>query len=189
MSGAFWGSVPHSGRIRSSNLRGAFNVGNLLIYKMERGKYQSVRRSMSSNFPRSLSSNFPRSLSLPLHRPLRLPANRFGSSSRGWIQIGSEPQEDSINPPLGMANGPSQRCSISKRADSFSSTCGAGGNSDSLTLTLRFRGPCFSACTLIIAVVPKERLCFGDYGAPASPPCLSALRCNFITERVPIRSQ
>jgi len=27
MSGAFWGAVPHSGRIRSANLRGAFKVG------------------------------------------------------------------------------------------------------------------------------------------------------------------
>jgi hypothetical protein len=27
------------------------------------------------------------------------------------------------------------------------------------------RGPCFSACTMIMAVVPKERLCFGDYAS------------------------
>jgi hypothetical protein len=26
---------------------------------------------------------------------------------------------------------------------------------------IEIRGPCFSACTLIMAVVPKERLCFG----------------------------
>jgi hypothetical protein len=30
---------------------------------------------------------------------------------------------------------------------------------------VEIRGPCFSACTLIIAVVPKERLCFGDYAS------------------------
>jgi hypothetical protein len=30
---------------------------------------------------------------------------------------------------------------------------------------VEIRGPCFSACTLIIAVVPKQRLCFGDYAS------------------------
>jgi hypothetical protein len=30
---------------------------------------------------------------------------------------------------------------------------------------VEIRGPCFSACTLIIAVVPKERLCFGGYAS------------------------
>jgi hypothetical protein len=30
---------------------------------------------------------------------------------------------------------------------------------------IEIRGPCFSACTLIMAVVPKERLCFGDYAS------------------------
>ena len=30
---------------------------------------------------------------------------------------------------------------------------------------VEIRGPCFSACTLIIAVVPKEQLCFGDYAS------------------------
>jgi hypothetical protein len=30
---------------------------------------------------------------------------------------------------------------------------------------VEIRGPCFSACTLIVAYVPKERLCFGDYAS------------------------
>jgi hypothetical protein len=27
------------------------------------------------------------------------------------------------------------------------------------------RGPCFSACTMVVAYVPKERLCFGEYAS------------------------
>ena len=30
---------------------------------------------------------------------------------------------------------------------------------------VEIRGPCFSACTLIVAYVPKQRLCFGDYAS------------------------
>ena len=30
---------------------------------------------------------------------------------------------------------------------------------------VEIRGPCFSACTLIVGYVPKERLCFGDYAS------------------------
>jgi hypothetical protein len=30
---------------------------------------------------------------------------------------------------------------------------------------VEIRGPCFSACTLVMSVVPKERLCFGDYAS------------------------
>jgi hypothetical protein len=30
---------------------------------------------------------------------------------------------------------------------------------------VEIRGPCFSACTLLMAAVPKERLCFGDYAS------------------------
>ena len=30
---------------------------------------------------------------------------------------------------------------------------------------VEIRGPCFSACTLIVAYVPKERLWFGDYAS------------------------
>jgi len=31
--------------------------------------------------------------------------------------------------------------------------------------SVEIRGPCFSACTMIVAYVPKERLCFGDYAS------------------------
>ena len=30
---------------------------------------------------------------------------------------------------------------------------------------IEIRGPCFSACTLVMTTVPKERLCFGDYAS------------------------
>src|SRR5215831_12434092 len=30
---------------------------------------------------------------------------------------------------------------------------------------VEIRGPCFSACTMIMAVIAKERLCFGDYAS------------------------
>jgi hypothetical protein len=30
---------------------------------------------------------------------------------------------------------------------------------------VEIRGPCYSACTLIVGYVPKERLCFGDYAS------------------------
>jgi hypothetical protein len=30
---------------------------------------------------------------------------------------------------------------------------------------VEIRGPCFSACTLVMSVVPKERICFGDHAS------------------------
>jgi hypothetical protein len=30
---------------------------------------------------------------------------------------------------------------------------------------VEIRGPCFSACTLIVGYVPKERICFGDHAS------------------------
>jgi hypothetical protein len=30
---------------------------------------------------------------------------------------------------------------------------------------VEIRGPCFSACTLVVGYIPKERLCFGDYAS------------------------
>src|SRR5215831_12121572 len=36
-------------------------------------------------------------------------------------------------------------------------------------------GPCYSACTLIVAYVPKERLCFGVFASPQFPPRLGSV--------------